>query len=59
MSLRGREPGRIAIAVPLQTSRVIALVLGVSQRLGFRGSEFCIVTSFLAVLASREVAQVF
>jgi hypothetical protein len=34
-------------------------MLGVSQCLGFGGSQVSIVTSFLPVLASREVALVF
>jgi hypothetical protein len=44
---------RIAIAVSLQTSRVVALMLGVSQCFGFRDGERCIVTSFLPIFARR------
>ena len=39
-SLLNREPGRIAIAVAFQASRVIPLMLGVSQCFGFSGSQF-------------------
>ena len=53
------ESGRIAIAVPFQTSGVIPLVFGVRQHLGFSGTQFCIVTSLLPVLVSREVSLVF
>jgi hypothetical protein len=52
------KPGRIAIAVSLQTSRVVALMLGVSQGLGFSGIQFGIVASFQSVFASQEVALV-
>ena len=58
-SLLNRKSGRIAIAVPFQASRVIPLVLCVGQRLGFGGSQLCIVTSLLSVLARREVALLF
>jgi len=58
-SLFGGKPGRIAVAVSLQTSRVIPLMLGVRQCLGFSDTEFGIVTSILPVLASREVALMF
>lgn len=37
-SLLNGKPGRVAIAVAFQTSRIIALVFGVGQRLGFRDS---------------------
>jgi cytosine/uracil/thiamine/allantoin permease len=58
-SLLNREPGRIAIAIPFQASRVIPSVLGVRQHLGFTGSQFGIVTSLLPVLARGKVALVF
>jgi suppressor of ftsI len=58
MSLLNGEPGRITIAIPFQTSRVIPPMLGVSQHFGFGGTQFGIVTSFLPALASREVALV-
>ena len=58
-SLPNCEPGRIAIAIPFQAGRVIALVFGISQRLGFGSSQFRVVTSFLTVLAGREIALVF
>ena len=58
-SLLKGESGRIAIAVPCQTSCVIPLVFCVSQHLGFGGRQLCIVTSFLSVLAGREVALFF
>ncbi len=38
-SLLNCKSGRIAIAVPFQASRVIALVFGVGQRFGFGGSQ--------------------
>ena len=53
------KPGRIAIAVAFQTSCVVALMLGVGQCFGFRDSQLRVVTSFLPVLARREVALVF
>lgn len=58
-SLLKCESGRIAIAVPFQTSCVIALMLDVSERLSFSGTQFAIVTSCLTVLTSRAVSLVF
>ena len=55
-SLLNGEPRRIAVAVPFLASRVISLVFGVSQRLGFGGSQPGIVTRFQSVFAGREVA---
>ena len=40
MGFLNRESGRIAIAVPFQTSRVIPLMLRVSQSLDFGGTQF-------------------
>ncbi len=53
------EPGRVAIAVSLQTSHVVAFVFGVGQHLGFGGTEFRVITGFLPVFAGGEVALVF
>lgn len=58
-SLFDREPGRIAIAGPFQTSRVIPLMLDVSQHHGLSATQLCVVTSLLPVLAGREVTLMF
>src|SRR5579864_1067898 len=59
LSFRKGKPGRVAIALPLQASRVIALMLGVSQCLGFSGTQLGIITGFLAVLTGRQITLVF
>jgi len=59
LSLVNREAGIITIAVPFQTSRVIALMLSVSQCLGFGRSQAGIVTRVLTVAARRQVALMF
>ena len=40
MNLRDGESRKIAIAVPFQTSFVVAFVLGVAEHFGFRSSQF-------------------
>src|SRR5437868_1707730 len=45
-SLLKNESGRIAIAVPLQTSGVIPLVFGVCQHLSFSGRQLGIPSFF-------------
>ena len=54
-----RETREIAISRAARAGCVVPFVLGVSQHLAFGRSETRIVTSFLAVLASRQIALVF
>jgi len=53
MGLLDGKSRSVAIAVPFQTSRVIAFVLCVRQCLGFWSSQSCVVTRFLPVFACR------
>jgi hypothetical protein len=50
-SLLSRETRGITIAIPSQTRHVVALVLCFCQCLAFQGSEFCVITGFLPILA--------
>src|SRR5580698_4097530 len=58
MGLVDGESRAIAVPIPPQAGRVIPLVFRVCECLGLGGSQFGVVTSFLAFLASREVALV-
>src|ERR1700733_2688579 len=55
-SFHRREAREIAVSGTARAGCVVAFVLGVSQHLGFGRGQARIVTSLLAVLASRQIA---